>query len=305
MKARSIVTLATLACFAAAAAPSMAGEAKTYKIVLRERHKVGDVQTNTGKEIDAQHVVVKTADGAIVNEQKTDKTTTYQLVEKAVEVDDQGRITKGLLYFVSWSLESEGVKDDSLTGLHVEVTGLGKLRTWKVLTPGKTPGDGAKEYLDTEFGNKKSEEESMEDVLQPKKELEVGESWNPDIAALVKSFGDQFKVDVAKSTAKATLTGVEGTIAEFLIEIALQTVSVGSPAGEMAWKEGGRMTMRMEGKHSLVENDPTGDGKMGYELKGIAEVQGATVSLEVSGSKEGGSKQGGDMPAVPAAPEGK
>ena len=150
MKARSPFALGFLVLLCAAATSSFAGEGKTYKIDMQDRWKAGDVVTKTSKDVESNHVTVKGPDGAVVQEKNTTTTITAELIEKAVEVDEKDRISKGLLYVVRCEIDAEGAKDESLSGAQFEFSGVGKLRSWKLLTPGKELTDPAKEWLDKE-----------------------------------------------------------------------------------------------------------------------------------------------------------
>ena len=300
MKPRSVLTVVALTLLGAASASSFADEGKTYKLSLTERWKAGDTVSRTSKEVGGQHLTVKGPDGAVVQEKTDTRTTTSQLVVKTVEVDDKGQPTKSRLYFVNWNMEGGETKDDSLAGVQIEVTGQGKDRAWKVLTPGKTASDGAKAWLDQAYGPKPDTGEAMKAALAPKKEVAVGESWAPDLEELGKAFSEHMKVDTAKSSGKVTLTSVEGEMAHLAIELSLLTTSIISPAGELPWKEGGEMKLKMELVTPIDGTNLEGTYEAGMTLKGIAEVEGANVTLEITNEGQGASKRGGEIPALPA-----
>ena len=301
MKFRSALTFAALAVLGATSAVSYAGDAKTYKLSFQEHWKAGDVFSRTTKEAGSQHMTIKGPDGAVLQDKTDGKTVTTQGVVKALEVDDKGQPTKQLVYLVNWNTEGGDLKDDALSGAHVEVTGVGKARAWKILTPGKTATTAAKAWLDETYGAKEDTGEQLKGVIEPKKEVAVGESWTPDTAELGKVFSEHFAIDVAKSSAKATLDSVEGDMAHVTLEISMHTTEIKSPQGAITWKEGGDMVIKMTFSTSLDDAHLTGTYEAGFELKGAADVQGASLALEITNAGSGESKAGGEIPALPDA----
>lgn len=304
---RPALTLAALA-FAVAPvaraddpAPAAPAAAKTYKVLLRERWKAGDVVTRSAKETFSRKVDVHQG-----GETKTLPTSERQLshvvVAKCLEADAEGYATKTVLYLTAWSIEVGPQKDSSLAGVHIQLDGKGAERTWKILTPDAAPSDAAKGWIEQFYGKKSAGEVTYAD-LEPKAEVAVGGAWEGDGAAIARRLVERgIAVDVEKSKALCTLVGVEGATAHVNVLMTFPTKELGLPNGQkLPWKDGGVLTLSLDLARPLVAGEF--DAKVRREQKyvGVADAGDGTLDWEDLGVQEIEISAGGKMPEVPAA----
>lgn len=275
--------------------------AKTYTIPPKEMWKVGDVvsRTETQKQVQKQTV---TAGGQVVQEGTENVVTSFDGVLEVKEVDASGEFTHALVYIKSWRHTKGDDVDECLTGAHVELRGAGSARTAKILTPGLEPTEDAEKWLDEELGAKAgSKQGKADDVFNPGRPVAVGESWNPDMEKVAALFGgddgEGLKFDRAASTAKLTLKDVAGDLATISIEFDLKVSPFPTPAGDLAWKEGGLMKVRAEIRKALTASH-AGSAKMTAELVGKAANDQFELALDIRMDNTGEMKPGGKVPAL-------
>lgn len=297
----------TVAALAFAAAPALRAEdaptpaPKTYKVLLRERWKAGDVVTRSAKESFSRRVEVHQGE-----ETKTLPTSERQLshvvVTKCLEADADGYATKAILYLTAWSIEVGPQKDSSLAGVHIELDGKGADRTWKILSPDAAPSDAAKAWIEQFYGKKSAGDVTYAD-LEPKAEVAVGSTWEGDGAAIAKRLAERgIAVDVEKSKATCTLTGVEGATAHVNVKMTFPTTELGLPNGQkLPWKEGGVLELTLDVTRPLAAGEFDAKVKREQKYVGVADGGGGTLDWEDLGTQEIEISAGGKMPDAPAA----
>ncbi len=269
---------------------------KTHELRLHESWKAGTVVTNTATKTTVTRQVV-TAGGEAAPAEEGTEVETYRTISKVEAVDERGEATQALVYVAAWSMKEGTEEDTCLQGVHVAVTGVGKDRTWKILTPGKVPSEGAKGWLDENLGKK---EHDVARTMEPSKALAVGASWTPDVPGYAATLAEQFDVDVEKSKASGTLTGVEGDVASYTLECAMHTKGlVAGPGESYAWTEGGLLTVRVAARATLGATGTYGSGTTEFTLVGaFSPAPGVSVKLDVKGTEEVASTAGGEIPPL-------
>ena len=298
---RVIALAAATAALAFAAVPVRAEGEKTYSFPERETWKVGDVATHTETSHKVQRQLVKSPDGTVMQDQSAEENVAYEAVLACREVNQAGDYTKAVVFFKSWSRTVGGQKDESLAGMHVELSGPPTGRTVRVLAADAKVSPEAASWLDEELGKGARRESESGKVFLPENPVAVGASWSPPFAVLAKAFdGGGLQFDEAKSSAKLTLKAVEDGVATLDIDFQMQTK--GLPAGPepVAWSEGGVFSIKGVGRKAIEAGDHRNDHTLTVTFQGSAPVQGGPI-VTISVTQEGGSKTvaGGEMPAVP------
>jgi len=271
--------------------------AKTHVLRLHDSWTAGTVVTNTATKTTVSRQVVSVGGTAGPAEEGTE-VETFRTIARVEAVDERGEATKALVYVAAWSLKEGTDEDTCLQGVHVAVTGTGKDRTWKILTPGKEPSEGAKAWLDENLGKK---EHDVTRSMEPSKALAVGASWTPDMPGFAATLAEQFDVDVEKSKATGTLTGVEGDVASYTLDFAMHTKGlVAAPGQTFTWTEGGVLTVKMAGRATLGATGTYGSVKTEFGLNGaFSPEEGVSVSIAVKGTEDVAATAGGEIPALP------
>lgn len=283
-------------------APAAPAAAKTYRVLLRDRWKAGDVVTRSAKE-SASATVEITRDGGETEKAPTnERQTSYVVVSKCLEADADGVPTKMIVYLTAWTFEVGPQKDSSLAGLHLELEGKGADRTWKILTPDAAPSDFAKGWIELTFGKKAASDATYAD-LEPRAEVAVGASWDGDGAAIGRRFAARgIAVDVETSKAVGTLAGVEGASARVVAKVSLPTKEFRDPKGQkFPWKEGGVLEFSLDLTRSLAAGEFDARVRREARLSGVAVAEGASISWDEVSTQEYEVSTGGKMPDVPAA----
>ena len=298
-------TLLTFAIVAAARAddPKPAEAKKTFRVLLRERWKVGDVVTRIAKETSTRNVEAKKGDEPVQKLPGSERQTSYVTVTKCLEANADGYPTKSLLYLTSWSIEAGPQRDASLTGVHIELTGLGAERTWKILTPDAKPSAVAIDWVDQFYGKKAAGDATYND-LEPKGEVEVGASWEGESRSIAKRLADRgLPVDVEKSKAVCTLHSVDDGKAHLEVKMSFPTTELKLPGQSFPWKEGGVLELTLDITRPLAAGEFDARMHREQKLAGIAQGDdGVTVTWEDMGQQDIEFKAGGKMPEVPATP---
>lgn len=284
--------------------PKSADAKPSYKVLLRERWKVGDVVTRIAKETFTRAVEAKKGDEPVQKLPAIERQTSYVVVTKCLEADADGYATKFLLYLTAWTIEAGPQKDSSLSGVQIEVTGLGAGRTWKVLTPDAKPSAAALDWVEQFYGKKGSGEATYND-LEPKGGIEVGNSWDGDARSIAKRLADRgVPVDVEKSKATCTLVSVEAATAHVLVRMSFPTTELRLPNGQnFPWKEGGVLELNLDLARPLAAGEFDAKIHRDQILQGVAEgSDGVAVTWEDLGRQDIEVRAGGKMPEVPVAP---
>ena len=304
---RPVLAVAALAFAAAPAvraddpAPAAPAAPKTYKVLLRERWKAGDVVTRSARESSSRSVEIH-AGGETQKPPTSERQTSYVVVTKCLEADADGYPTKMILYLTARSIEVGPEKDSSLSGLHIQLDGKGADRTWKILTPDAAPSDFAKGWFDQTFGKKSASDATNAD-LEPKAEVAVGGTWEGDGVSIGKRLAERgLPVDVEKSKASGTLVGVEGTTAHVEVKMTLPTKEFNHPNGQkLPWKEGGAYEYTVDLVRPLVAGEFDAKVKREIRWAGVAGGDEGTITWDDVTTQAYEISTGGRMPDVPAA----
>ena len=297
---RRLLALLPIVALALVVRPASGEEPTTYTLPKREAWKAGDVVSRTESKHQVQKTIIKGPDGT-VNEQASkaqDELVELTVVMKVAEVNGEGEFTKALLYFSKWSRKEADAEDTSLAGKHVEITGAGKAREAKILGGGEVSEKAAK-WLKAEFA--KGDKEAGGEAFAPDRPLAVGETWTPDAAAIEKMFGGdgQMKFVHEQSTVTGTLVAVEGDLATLHIDIDLQAGPMEGPMGPMEWQEGGKFSMKVDGKKALTATNHNETGRMTGTFKGTMAPGPVTVEIDLTIDNSMETTSGGEMPPLP------
>lgn len=298
---RRILALSLAALATVSARPVLAEDGKTYTFPAGITWKAGDVATRVDTESMKQKVLVG---GQVVQGGDTPVETKYEAVMSVKEVNEKGEYTKALVYLKTWSKGGAEGADDSLSGAHIEVNGAGASRTAKVLTPGMQPSPAALAWLDEKFGKGSADDDEGSEALLPKNPVAVGDTWEPDLAALRKNFAkNEMKFVDDKCTAKGTLVAVKDGVGELKFDISLQAAGMDTPGGHMEWAEGGAMVLTLVIHRPVDSKSPETQMTMSLKFGGAFGPPGAGAmgNLEVSVDGSMTAKMGGEMPPVPEA----
>jgi len=299
------VLLTSAALVAVASRPAGADEPakKAYKVLLRERWKAGDVATRTVRETAETNVEVREGDAEAKKLPKNERQTSYVAVLKCLEADAEGYVTKMLVYLNAWTLESGPEKDSSLAGVHIEVTGKGAERAWKILTPGATPSKFASGWIEQNFGKLASGDATNAD-MEPAAPVEVGATWEGKAASIAKRVADRgIPVDVEKAKANGTLLGVDGATVRVKVAISFPlTEFVAGNGQRLPWKDGCTMELAVDVTRPLEAGSFDAKLKSVQHAAGVAVAPNALITREDDLTRDISIATGGKMPDVPTAP---
>jgi hypothetical protein len=298
-----VLGLAVVASFSLLASAG-AEDAKTYDLSRRDRWQAGDVRTVTATQKQTQKTLVKGPDGSVMQDQEQRHETKYVVVQKVLEADDEGHITKSRVLVKEWRRTSGETEDTSLTGALVEVTGRGKARTWTVLAPAKAPEGQAKQWLDGEYGSKTMDEEVARRAMLPKTPIAVGGTWEADVGPLADAVSENLPVDRSKAKMTGALDAVEGGVARITLQGSLPLTGLPTPGGTLPFTEGGEFKLVVTASQPLEGRVAGSTSKGEQSLQGVADAGGAAVTLDVRVEQEEVQTMGGEVPEPPAAPAG-
>lgn len=295
--ARSVFCILALA---ATASGALAEDTKTYPVRLRDRWKTGDIVTRTGTIVDRQAVTVTLAGGKVAKEQTTETRTTYVRIEKCLEADPQGHLTKGLVHFARWSHAAGTEKDESLQGVTIEVSGRGEARTWKPVSEGAKPSDGAVAWIGTQPGLA-SDDDLGNELMEPKAPVAVGETWAPDKPAYFAEMAKGLALDPEKSDITLKLEGVAGPKATVLLTLTVASKGLPnkSTGALLPWIEGGTWITSVRWTRTLDGSAGAGSAVGDVSVVGVAQTtSGAKVGYDKSNHQEVTTTSGGEIPTA-------
>jgi hypothetical protein len=214
------------------------------------RWQVGDVLAIDLPSTVNEKVSKVTPDGTLEMVRNTTQVTTASWMEKCLEVDGEGNRTKLLVYIRDWLRKTGELEDDSLRGAYVEVSGRGLARGWSLSNEGEGTerSAGARKWLEEHFGPNQGDDDELRRILLPEKPVAVGESWTPDLSALLQRLkASDLIVDREKMTVTAKLVDLEDGVAHCRLEASLP-LSRPPKAGKSGarWTRGGVVTVHDE-----------------------------------------------------------
>ena len=285
--------------FCAGLSVARADEPKTYALDVKPAYKVGETWTITVHDQSHNDTKVAGPDGTVVF--ASDETDLVELTEihQVVAVADDGSLAKEVIYFAKWKRLKGGQSVSDLAGTHLEVTGKGATRAWKLLTPEHALSDETKTWVEKKYG--KDDKPDFGDTMKPSKAIAIGESWDVEPSKVVSAMGNEMKVDAAKSSVQATLKSVDGDLATVRFVIKLQAVSFpAGPGAEMKVLEGGMFEIEAEGRVPLAPTARGDSGGMTMKLQTKAAApQDTTATLSIEGEMRRTFEVGGEVPAIP------
>ena len=219
-----------------------------HRLYRPRRWEVGDVATTDATTVITGRMIEITADGRQSRLPTTKETVRATWIEKAVDVDDDGRRTRYLVALRAWARTQEDTRDESVAGTSLAVSGTGAARTWSFVERGPEPTAEATTWLDGRFGSHGlSEEQWLRIMLPDDQDVAVGESWSPDPVLL----GDEMAksgltIDRGDVAATVTLEAIEGGAARCSFKGKLGLLRI--PNSDVALSKG---VMTFEGEMSV------------------------------------------------------
>jgi hypothetical protein len=284
-----------------------AQEPATYALKPTKAYEVGDLFTET-ETVDKSEKVVVTVMGEVVQNKDEQTKIAYTRITKVLAVDDKGKRTKTHLYFAKFSHAAGGFDDDTLTGKVIEFVKQADGRSsWRHHAGEGAIGPAATKWLDKKYksGKVTKPKSDVDDIMSPPQPVAVGESWTPNLAALIENMGLPISED--KATATCSLEGIENRDGVELARVKFEATFPldkfpGGPAMEVPWTKGGTMTFTMKAVMPTKARIAAGEKSGGYALDGEAEMQGALVNLSIKEENTEVRTLTGAIPDLPLIP---
>ncbi len=259
-----------------------ADEAITIK--LKKAGK-GDVVKETKTE-DVNTVVNVTAGGQAQPEQKEKGGSKMVYTEEVLERGEKdAKPTKAKRTYETAEVVKKGEKVDlELKGKSVLIE-KGKDKYTFSVEDGKLNAE-ATEVLDKEFNKK--DDVDPEELMLPKKPVKVGDTWDVDVKAVTKMFGEEMTVDKDKAKVSGKLVKVydkdkaKWGVVEYTI--VLPITGVNSPAGAIDTEAGSTMkvTITLDACIDGTQFGGTSSGKVEGDV-GL-KVPMAEIAIKVNGT---------------------
>jgi hypothetical protein len=186
----------------------------------------------------------------------------------------------------------------------LESRGLGGAASWGFVGDAPEPADGAKAWLDQQFGSEQADADKALETLAPKAPVAVGASWDVDLSSLVDEALKKLPVDKTKAKGAARLVAVEAGVAHVQVKIELPLASVpGTPGTSVPWTKGGTLAMTMDLRVGIDEAPRIRSATLRGGLEGEAKVESPegtlSLSLAIEIGEETRFEQGGEVPGPP------
>ncbi len=259
-----ICRLTLAACIAAALVTCvLAQEEQTYE--LREQHKKGEVAT-----VDSRHELsleIKLTSDKMERKLPVKSKGLHKFVEKVLEVDDKGKLTKVARHYEKSTMESE-----TPTGAPRKET---PFEGNTYIIEKSEEGVSAKQ-LDGKEVTKKEKKElaaaltgNRQKVLPAGRRVKVGDSWDVPLEAVREIYSIDRKI---KGSAKATFSGIEQFGEHKCAVVKLKT--------DIEFSQG-PMTMKYKGQGKIL---------FALEKKKIVSLE-CLALVEVSGTQKTGTSE--------------
>jgi hypothetical protein len=270
-------TLWAVAVLAAVGGGVPAEDAVTIK--LKKPAKGETVKDTKSEDLDVSQAV----NGKVLVSQEVKSSSTY--TDEVLEAGEKGKPTKLKRTYESMTVSVGGKKPDlGLDGKTVLIEKGKEKYTFSI--DGKEVSAEAAKLLDKEFNKQDGEE--PEELMLPKKAVKPGDTWDVDVKAVEKMFGEDMKVDTAKAKATGKLVKVYDQdkakfgVIEFTIELPIASIEVPG-VGAVDATAGSKLTVNItldaciDGTRYAASSTGTVGGEVG------AKVQGMAVSLTLGG----------------------
>jgi len=273
--------LAAVLTVAAIGSVTAADEAVTIKIKKPGKGEV--VKETKAEDIDT---VVNISAGGQKQEQKEKSGSKMVYTDEVVEKGEKdAKPTKTKRTYETAEIVKAGEKVDlGLKGKTVTIEKVKDKYTF-ALEEGKLSKEAA-EVLDKEFNKK--DDVDMEELMMPKKPVKVGDTWDVDLKAVEKMFGDEMVIDKDKSKVTGKLVKVyDKDKAKFgVIEytIALPIASLAVMGQTLPTTDGSKLkvTLSVDGCIDGTVYGGTTTGKVEGDLG--MKVPMADVALKLTGT---------------------
>ncbi len=293
---RTILSFLLVSMFAV---PVLAQEKITLKL---KRDAKGDVTQTTEKDDETGKMTFTVMGMAQPKDQDKSTSSTYK--EEIIEKEPGKRATKLKRTYQKAEMSIAGKKiTPSFFGKEIMIDFSGT--TQKFTVDGKELTGDDLAFMKEQFKDRKSrKDESHDELMLPNNPVAVGETWKPDVAALVKDLAaatDQVTVDPAKSTASGKLLkaykkdGKQFGVFEVEMKFVLSKVGAGPMAIDLDATSVMTMTVHFDGCVDGTLQTGTMDMKMDMKMTGSLKApNGVEVKLDAD-TKATGAKTVEDL----------
>lgn len=268
---------------AAVAAASAAGAQERYDLGRKTLSRVDDVATHTTLS-SARLIMAGSSPGESPRDFRRYLSTRAVSVERCLEVDREGNATKVLVHIRNW-VEQRGDTETALTdtaiqGASIFVTGHGRDRAWRFVGEAPELTEGARQWLDANFGAARPIAALVE-AMFPRHKVAVAESWEADPSPLLERITQH---PVTAATGKGTLLNVDQGNAR--IHFSFTVSSGGMPFGPrgivVPWKSGGTMRVTLEATVALGGARTVTVSQYRSVIDGVIDASSTDGALHVS-----------------------
>jgi hypothetical protein len=265
--------------------PAPAQEKITLKL---KRDAKGDVTQTTEKDAETGKMTFTVMGMAQPKDQ--DKASSWTFKEEIIDKETGKKATKLKQTYQQAEMNVEGKKiTPSFIGKEILIDLSGD--TQKFTVDGKELTGDDLAFMNEQFKDRKSkkDESNIDELMLPKNAVAVGETWKPDVAAIVKDMAGETRLtcDAAKSTAVGKLLkaykkeGKQFGIFEVEMKFALTKVGAGPMAIDLDATSVMTMTIHFDGCIDGTLHTGTMDMKMAMKMAGSLKTpNGVEVKLD-------------------------
>jgi len=226
-----------------------------YTLYRPSRWTVGEVATSDSTTSTTGRITKISPDGGSSELPTVRETVRATWLERATEVDADGRRTQYLVHLRNWTRtggrDRDGRnRDRSVQGAYLTVNGSGPTRSWSFVGRAPQPTDEARNWLDEHFGSRGLSDAQWLRMMLPDERVAVGDSWSPDTVLFAQeAAGSGMKIDQSNAKATVTLQAIAGGSAQCRFQGTFALLQV--PNTDLGWSKGGTMTFEGEMDVSL------------------------------------------------------
>jgi hypothetical protein len=252
---RTWKALALLLALAGSARLGRAGEPPpaqaTWKLNFDpDRHRVGDQVRSTTTSTLTNKAKVTGQDGSVVGDESSTSRASESTLATVLEVDAQGKPLRVRILVESWKSEAETEEEAGIQGRTIEATA----EEWKLVgSPGEVSLRAAQVFETLRESWFDTEEVETSKALRPPHPVKIGERWEPDAPAALRSIAktlasDSMTVDLEKSKIGLVVVAVEetplGPRAKVASDATLPITAAKSPFPGWTLQEGSALTYK-------------------------------------------------------------